>query len=316
MYEMPSSPATTDAWAFKQTDASSYDPVVDEFERFTNRFSRPFAELLVSLAEISESDKVLDVGAGTGVVTFCVADRLKSGMVVGIDLSDGMLAKASEKAVAQKRCCRVDFRKMDAESLSLDDGAFDAVVSLYALLHFPHPENALAEMYRVLRIGGRLAIGIGSRPALFSRAGFEHYLGKLREIWLRASGRYLTAPKSLNDLVDARFPTSARTEEAPLASAGKNRSRVVPELVRRAGFVNVRTEWNGCDTVIDSPQDFWDLQVTFSSIARKRLSQVSADSLQCLKNEFLVKCSDVQHRGGKLVYPHAAFCIVAQKPNR
>ena len=56
----------------------------------------------------------------------------------------------------------VTFRLSDAEQLEFPDQSFDVVLSLYALFHFPEPLRALGEMYRVLRPGGHVVIGVGS----------------------------------------------------------------------------------------------------------------------------------------------------------
>ena len=53
---------------FKNRDATSYDLLTDEFDRFTNRLSRPLATRMISLAGLQPADRVLDVGTGTGIV--------------------------------------------------------------------------------------------------------------------------------------------------------------------------------------------------------------------------------------------------------
>ena len=146
---------TTDSpHRFKIGDATSYDPVAAQFGRFAERLSAPLATRLIALAQLGHSPLILDVGTGTGLLACDAGKRFGSGgRVLGIDLSEGMLAVAKSTAARAGLDDRVAFARMDAECLGLEDGAFDAVLSLFALLHFPDPRSALREMFRVLRPG-------------------------------------------------------------------------------------------------------------------------------------------------------------------
>ncbi|MGE3510331.1 MAG: class I SAM-dependent methyltransferase [Vicinamibacterales bacterium] len=108
---------------------------------------------VAAAAGIQTGHRVLDVGCGTGVLACAAAERTGSdGVVVGLDPSPQMLA------VARRKPCRVEWREGRAEALPFTDGSFDAVVSQAAITFFDPPETALAEMLRVLRPGGRLAV--------------------------------------------------------------------------------------------------------------------------------------------------------------
>ncbi len=98
--------------------------------------------------------KVLDVGCGTGAMGLLFAEM--GHQVTGIDLSQAMLAKAREKAYAQK--ISIDLRTGDAEHLPFNDGSFDVVVNRHLVWTLPHPEIALREWHRVLKNGGVVLI--------------------------------------------------------------------------------------------------------------------------------------------------------------
>ena len=211
---------------------------------------------------------------------------------------------------------RVEFRRMDAEALELPDRSFDIVLSLFALLHFPNPRIALGEMFRVLRPGGRLVIALGSRPPLFSLEGLLHRVSRAPDLLRMARGLQMTAPAALDSMVERHLPESGEPEESHLAHSSLNRTGSVTKLVRQAGFINLKTDWVGNQLVVDSPEEFWSMQRTFSSIARKRLDHAPQDQAARLREQFLTTCRSIQERGGRLVYPMAAFYVLGKRPDR
>jgi len=305
---------TSDSQTFKTRDATSYDAVTEQFDFFTERLTSPLAARLVSLAEIKPSDSVLDIGTGTGVVALLAAKKIaEDGKVHGIDLSEGMLATATAKAEKFGLEEKVKFSQMDAENLEFEAGTFDAVVSLFALLHFPNPLTALKEIYRVMRPGGRFVVAIGSRPPLFSASGLNHLVKVFPDLVRRKQGRQLAAPGFLDSLVEQHLPKAEEQEESDLASHSHNRTSDVSELVRSAGFKILQTDWQSHQAQLATPEDFWEIQRTFSSISRKRLSNAAPEKVESLRREFFEQCRTVQSRGGSLVYPFAAFYVVAEK---
>lgn len=100
----------------------------------------------------TENLKILDVGTGNGSLALLFAEMGHE--VVGIDISEEMLAVAIEKA--KERGVSPDLRVGDAESLDFEDKSFDAVVSRIVLWTLPHPETAIREWQRVLKPGGEV----------------------------------------------------------------------------------------------------------------------------------------------------------------
>lgn len=299
---------------FKARDAGSYDPFIEQFDAFASRFCAPFADRLIALSCVASSERILDVGTGTGVVALRAVPRVgPQGLVVGIDLSDGMLHQARAKA-ARANVRELDFQKMDAEALAFADRSFHAVLSLFALTHFPNPSIALAEMQRVLRPGGRLAIGIGGGPLLLSRDAAGCAVRRVQRSVREWNGRQLTAPQFLDGLTREMLPDPIASEETAWAGRRLRRAARALEMVKEAGFVDLSLSWLEQHAVFETADEFWEAQVTISSVARKRILCASAAQVGQVRHAFDDACRRILSRRGRLVYPLAAFYVRGRKP--
>jgi len=299
---------------FKTADAASYASLAEAFARFSLITTQPLARTVVDQALIRPGERVLDIGTGSGIVAIEVASRLGTGgRIVGIDLSREMLTQAALHARHAPGSDRIALTETDAEHLPFPNAAFDCIVSLFALLHFPNPARALAEMRRVLKPGGRLVLGIGSRPPLTSWKGLRHYASRVPDAIGERTGRLLVAPAFLERVVSGVIPDRHDREETELAS---NRAMRVPEtlrLVRDAGFADLRSDWSAHQIAFDDVDQFWELQRTYSSIARKRLNFATPEQVAEVRRRFSEECRAVRDRGGRLVYHYAAFLISARR---
>jgi len=121
-------------------------------------------KMTVEQALIKPGDSVLDVGCGTGEVTLRAKTRAKEGKAYGIDPAPEMIAVARSKAARKK--LDVDFRVGVIEALPFPDASLDVVTSSLMMHHLPDDlkVRGLAEIYRVLKPGGRLLIADFMRP--------------------------------------------------------------------------------------------------------------------------------------------------------
>jgi ubiquinone/menaquinone biosynthesis C-methylase UbiE len=122
------------------------------------------AELL-RLAAPAPGERVLDVACGTGLVSFEAASEVgRDGSVLGVDIS-GQMVDAARRRAGDRGAANLEFARMDAETLELPDGGFDVALCALGLMYAPYPEQALREMRRVLRPGGRMASAVWGRRA-------------------------------------------------------------------------------------------------------------------------------------------------------
>jgi ubiquinone/menaquinone biosynthesis C-methylase UbiE len=114
------------------------------------------------LEELRPEDlRILDVGCGTGRLAVRILGTLPHTTVHGLELSDGMLRQC--KDLDERNDTRLHLVQGDSERLPYASDSFDVVVCTHCFHHFPHQDRVLAEMYRVLRPGGRLLIIDGDR---------------------------------------------------------------------------------------------------------------------------------------------------------
>jgi SAM-dependent methyltransferase len=127
----------------------------DGYERFMGRWSRRLAPPFVTFAGVTEGDRVLDVGSGTGAVSVTAA-AIESVRVTGIEPSPAYTRYAREHASGD----RVRFEVGDALALPFPDDAFDRTLSMLVLNFVPDPAAALQQMIRVTRPGGVVAAAV------------------------------------------------------------------------------------------------------------------------------------------------------------
>ena len=112
----------------------------------------------LALDTIAPGETVLDLGSGAGFDALLAAQRVgPTGRVIGVDMTPEMIARARENA-ARAGVTNVEFRQGDIEALPVDANSVDLVISNCVLNLAPNKQRAFAEIARVLKRGGRIAI--------------------------------------------------------------------------------------------------------------------------------------------------------------
>jgi ubiquinone/menaquinone biosynthesis C-methylase UbiE len=114
----------------------------------------PLTEALLALAAPQAGEQVLDVGCGTGEISLVIAAAVgEEGGVLGLDISEQMLARARQRA--EELLSHAEFRSADAANFD-DEGDFDLIVSRFGVMFFNDPEAAFANLHARATSGGRL----------------------------------------------------------------------------------------------------------------------------------------------------------------
>ncbi|MGW5109818.1 class I SAM-dependent methyltransferase [Nocardia sp. NPDC004123] len=155
-----------------------YEPIWREFFRLAMGRNavgvRREKQRAVDSLGLVEGALVLDVGCGPGLFTRAFGRAAgDSGLAVGLDASESMLAEAARTNAVGP----VGFVRGDAGRLPFADGAFDAVACFFALHFFPDAEGALAEIARVARPGGRIAVTALAHPPVLDFPLFRGVAG-------------------------------------------------------------------------------------------------------------------------------------------
>lgn len=146
---------------------SHKDSIISQFSKQAIPFTKvpghfDSISMLVKLSEAESSDRVLDVACGPGLVACEFAKHCKS--VTGIDITPDMVTAARENQ-KKSRLTNTSWDTGEAYPLPYSDGSFSLVITRYSFHHFPHPEEALAEMIRVCSPGGRVMVAdVGIAP--------------------------------------------------------------------------------------------------------------------------------------------------------
>lgn len=212
----------------KEQVASMFNNISGTYD-FLNHFLSLGIDVIWRKKAIREllSDKpkyILDVATGTGDFAFEAIKILKPEKIIGVDISEGMLAIAKEKILKRKMQDIFEVRIGDSERLLFDNDVFDAVTAAYGVRNFENLEKGLADMLRVLKPGGKVVILEFSKPRIFPvkqgyNVYFKYITPAIGKLFSKDASAYTYLPESV-----AAFPD------------GENFSG----LMRKVGFQNTK----------------------------------------------------------------------------
>jgi SAM-dependent methyltransferase len=237
--------------------------VAEAYERQRGRSSKILAPLFVDFVGVQ--GEVLDVGCGTGALTFAIAKSERVSKIVGLDLSEAFLAYARSKTDDP----RISFESGDAQNLRFSDASFDQCLALLVMRFIPDAPKAAREMRRVTRPGGVMATAM----------------------WDTTGGNELN--DSLSDAALSLDPNAPQDKDTP-GVYGKAEELI--SLWTAAGIRNIEVKNIVFPCGFDSFDDFWQPLTEGQGPAGAYLRRISEDHRAALRERLRRKlcgtCTD------------------------
>jgi SAM-dependent methyltransferase len=185
---------------------------------------KPVADLVVDHAGFKPGERVIDVGCGSGATTVAFAREVApSGRVLGVDVSEPMLARARQSAPTD---LPIEFVRADATVYPFEPSSFDVLASRFGVMFFADPALSFANMRKALKPAGRLAFACWREP---------------RE------NPFFMAPLAAAYKHVPKLPQQGPEDPGPFAFASETRVR---RILGDAGFTGVGME--ACPLLLDA----------------------------------------------------------------
>ena len=196
----------------KEQVASMFDNISGKYD-FLNHFLSlgidiAWRKKAIRMLKKDQPKLILDIATGTG--DFAIeALALNPEKVIGVDISEGMLQVGREKMKKKKLDHKIELQSGDSEGLQFEDNKFDAVIVAFGVRNFEHLEKGLADMYRVLKPGGKTVILEFSKPRLFPFKQFYQFYSRwilpgIGKLVSKDNSAYTYLPESVQQFPDGK----------------------------------------------------------------------------------------------------------------
>lgn len=243
------------------------------------------ATRLAALADVQPNESALDIGCGTGLVTCQLGGRRDAGgLTMGIDISPHLLRVARER-----NCEDAIYAEMSAQQLGFRRRTFDVVTIGQGLAYFTEPDEALAQAYRVLHRGGRIAISC-----------------QRRRLATPAQELFFAALARLHDQHPLRLPRLSEDR------AVFGEPHVLTDMLKQAGFTHVRVTQLVTGDRTPDVRTWTDLMIDSGPYAHALLSVLGTGKRADFERRL---DEEMQELGeGAYRYHHAFTFAVARRP--
>ena len=202
---------------YKEERAGKKEQVAKMFDNISSRYDflnhllslgidiRWRRKAILELIEIRPK-LILDVATGTGDFAIQALD-LQPEKIIGIDISEGMLDVGRKKMKERHLDQKIELRSGDSENLPFEENKFDAVIVAFGVRNFENLEKGLAEIFRVVKPGGKVVILEFSKPSHFPfkqlfNFYFKFVLPKIGRLISQDKAAYTYLPESVQAFPD------------------------------------------------------------------------------------------------------------------
>jgi demethylmenaquinone methyltransferase / 2-methoxy-6-polyprenyl-1,4-benzoquinol methylase len=215
----------------KEQVSAMFDNIAKNYDflnRFLSlRFDTIWRKKAINLLKATQPQVVLDVATGTADVALETYKHLKPKKIVGVDISNQMLAIGREKIAKKGLSEIITLENGDSENLRFENNTFDAITVAFGVRNFENLAKGLAEMQRVLKPGGTLVVLEFSKPQIFP---FKQLYNTFFKYVLPFIGRVISKdPKAYKYLYESvqAFP-DGKNFEAILTKTGYHSTQSIP----------------------------------------------------------------------------------------
>lgn len=178
---------------------------------------------VIEMVAAKNPSAVLDIATGTGDLAISLA-RTGAKEIIGLDLSEGMLAVGRKKIAEEKLSGKIEMIQGDSEALPFEEDRFDAITVAFGVRNFENLEKGLSEIFRVLKPGGIFVILETSVPTRFPfKQGYHFYTKNLLPLIGKLFSKDKVAYSYLSESA-AAFPYGEELNN----------------ILRKTGFIDVR----------------------------------------------------------------------------
>jgi len=265
---------------FKQQEQAGWDTKAKYYDDHAGGITREAVQSLLAVADIKAGTTLLDVACGPGYIAGYATKQ--EALAIGVDFAPGMIVEA------KKNFSDTEFREGDAEKLAFENGSFDVVICAFGLLHLADPDMAIAEAYRVLKLGGRYVFTVWSLPE-------KHDFFRLVLNAIEAHGT-----------LEVSLPEAPPIFRFSKSSECKN-------VLTAAGFTNIEVTELPLHWTPSSPQDLLNFLDKSSVRTAMLLEKQTPDALTRIHQSILDGAKQFKHGNAyRLEWP--AVLTVARKP--
>jgi ubiquinone/menaquinone biosynthesis C-methylase UbiE len=273
----------------ENTQRAMWDQFSTGWERWDDVVQQmlgPVGEVMIRSLGIRTDQSHLDVAAGTGQPGLTIAQLAPQGRVVLTDLAPGMLA-AARRIAETARIDNVETRECSADRLPFPDATFDSATCRFGLMFVPDLARTVAELARVVRPGGRIAVSVWAGPD---------------------DNPWATIPA-------AAIAAEVETPEAIADAPGMFRCAApgsVTDLFRAAGLIDITEVDVSLTLVTDSPREYWRLLTELTAPVVAALDQLDEAGRERIAAAVQRDASKHQSSGA-LRIPALSRCIAGTK---